>query len=50
MDLKNIKEHYESSLKEHGVSCQAVGWNSKEGQILRFEKLLSIPPFFRKKL
>lgn len=42
MDLSKYKEYMERSLKEYGTSSRGVGWNSKEGQILRFQKLLQV--------
>lgn len=42
MNLKKIENLYSNNIKVHGVSSKAVGWNSKESQYLRFEKLLSI--------
>lgn len=45
MDLKKIENLYSKNIKTLGVSSKAVGWNSKESQYLRFEKLLSIIDF-----
>ena len=42
MDLKKIENLYSNNIRAHGVSSKAVGWNSKESQYLRFEKLLSM--------
>lgn len=42
MDLTRVKKLYESSLKEYGTSSLGVGWNTKESQILRFQKLLQV--------
>ncbi len=40
--LDKVKSLYTESLKEHGVDSKSVGWTTKEGQILRFEKLCDI--------
>ena len=42
MDLSRVKEYMEKSLEEHGTTSWGVGWNSKEGQTLRFQKLLQM--------
>jgi len=42
MDLKKIENLYSNNIRTHGVSSKAVGWNSKESQYLRFEKLSSM--------
>ena len=42
MDLSKIRDLYEGSLKQFGVESRAVGWNTKESQYLRFEKLLQV--------
>ncbi len=42
MDLSDVKGLYEESLKKYGVDSRGVGWNTKESQILRFQKLLQV--------
>lgn len=42
MKLDKIKELYSKNLHENGVKSTAVGWNSLETQVLRFDKLTSI--------
>ena len=42
MNLKKIENLYSNNIRALGVSSEAVGWNSKESQYLRFEKLLSM--------
>lgn len=37
-----IRELYEKSLIEHGVSPLAVGWRDEASQRLRFEKLMNV--------
>lgn len=46
MNLTEIEKHYSESIKKYGTVSKGVGWNNEEGQILRFQKLLSIcsPP------
>ena len=39
--LNKIRSLYSSNLQLHGEQSKAVGWTSKEFQILRFEKLTS---------
>lgn len=51
MNLTEIEKHYSESIKKYGTVSKGVGWNNEEGQILRFQKLLSIcspPPPSRK--
>ena len=40
--LKKIEDLYTDNLKEKGLTSKAVGWNSEESQVLRFEKLTSV--------
>ena len=44
MNLTEIEKHYSESIKKYGTVSKGVGWNNEEGQILRFQKLLSICP------
>lgn len=52
MNLTEIEKHYSESIKKYGTVSKGVGWNNEEGQILRFQKLLSIcpPPPIKKAL
>lgn len=51
MNLSEIEKHYDELIKKYGHISKGVGWNSEEGQILRFQKLLSIcPPPIKKAL
>ena len=40
LNLSKIKKLYDSNLKKYGLDSMAVGWNSKECQILRFDRLV----------
>lgn len=42
ISLEKIEKLYTSNLREKGLVSSAVGWNTRESQILRFEKLTSI--------
>ena len=42
MNLDKIEKLYSDNIKAYGIDSRAVGWNSSESQILRFEKLLKI--------
>ncbi|MCI7765131.1 hypothetical protein [Helicobacter sp.] len=44
MNLSKIEKHYDESIKKYGPTSKGVGWNDKEGQILRFQKLLNVIP------
>lgn len=37
-----IGQYYSSKLAEHGITPQGVDWNSKEGQVSRFEQICKI--------
>jgi len=37
--LNKIEQLYSKNLEEYGMNPKAVGWNTEEGQVLRFEKL-----------
>ena len=45
MNLKKIENLYSKNIRKLGVSSKAVGWNSRESQYLRFEKLLLLIDF-----
>lgn len=40
--LDKVEKLYTNSLKKHGIDSKAVGWNSKESQILRFDKMVEV--------
>jgi SAM-dependent methyltransferase len=40
--LSQVEQLYSTNLKEKGVNSTAVGWNSRECQQLRFDKLISL--------
>jgi SAM-dependent methyltransferase len=40
--IKQIEKLYSDNLETHGIDPRSVGWNSANGQYLRFQKLLSI--------
>lgn len=40
--LEKIEKLYTSNIREKGIVSSAVGWNTRESQNLRFEKLTSI--------
>ena len=40
--LEKISTYYKEKLAEHGANPKGVDWNNKEGQTLRFDKLLSV--------
>lgn len=40
--LNKVEELYTNSLKEHGINSKAVGWPTKESQIIRFNKLIEV--------
>lgn len=42
MNLDKIEKLYSDNIRTYGIDSRAVGWNSSESQILRFEKLLKI--------
>jgi hypothetical protein len=42
ISLEKIKNLYASNLRKKGAVSTAVGWNTIESQILRFEKLTSV--------
>ena len=41
-ELEEVKALYTDNIQKHGASSQSVGWNTKDCQNLRFEKLLSM--------
>jgi SAM-dependent methyltransferase len=41
-DFENIKLRYEKRYKEHGASCETLGWKDEESQRLRFKILSEI--------
>lgn len=40
--LNKLEKLYTDSLKEHGIDSKAVGWSTKEGQLLRFDKMVQV--------
>ncbi|MCJ8344919.1 class I SAM-dependent methyltransferase, partial [bacterium] len=40
--LTKIEKLYNDSLTEHGMKSKGVGWNTSEGQSLRFDKLIEL--------
>ncbi len=40
--LNKVEKLYTDSLKEHGVDSKAVGWTTRDGQLLRFDKLVEV--------
>lgn len=42
MDLNALENLYNESLKKHGLTSKAVGWNTSDCQNLRFEKLIQV--------
>jgi SAM-dependent methyltransferase len=42
IELDKIKKLYTGNLLEHGAKSTAVGWNTEQSQLLRFEKLTSV--------
>lgn len=49
MFLNEIEQYYNDRIKKHGITPKGVDWNTEETQNLRFEKLLSIIDFDKKK-
>ena len=41
-ELEKVKELYTENIKKYGFSSKSVGWNTKDCQSLRFEKLVSM--------
>ena len=40
LNLSKIKSLYDSNIEKYGVDSMSVGWNDKESQILRFDRLM----------
>lgn len=40
--LEKVEKLYTNSLEKHGIDSRAVGWNTSECQILRFDKLAEV--------
>lgn len=42
MKLNKIERLYTDNINKFGIDSRAVGWNTKDSQYLRFEKLLNV--------
>ena len=40
--LSRVQEYYDQKIQLHGCTAVAVGWNSREAQLMRFDQLLKV--------